>query len=111
MKCAKVSLCLVWALVVGQVDMVCMATLDMVDTDHSLAAPLMVGRVLHQNLAVPQGQEGEAEVSLEAEVGDILEAEVEDTQEVGGGYAMATAVLPSSSCCWKPVITIILAIL
>ena len=87
LKCAEVSLCLVWALVVGHVDTVCMATLNMVDTDHSLAVPLMVCRALHQNLAAPQGWEGEAEAegedSLEVEVGDILEVEVEDTQEVG----------------------------
>ena len=70
LKHAEVSLCLVQALVVGQVDTVRMTTLDTVDTDHSLAAPLMVGRVLHQNLAVPQGQEGEAE----AEAEDSLES-------------------------------------
>ena len=52
---------------------------------------LMRGLILtpHQNLAVPQGQDGEAEAeaeaedSLETEVGDTLEVEAEDTQKVG----------------------------
>ena len=43
---------MVWALVVGLKDMVCMATLDRVETDHNLlAAALVEGRAAQHNLA------------------------------------------------------------
>jgi hypothetical protein len=94
------------ALVVGLKDMVRMATLDRVETDHNLlAAALVEGRAAQHNLAARQGQEGEAEAedSLEAEVGDSLEVGAEDmpyyhvVQASTGSWPFVFMFLPSYS--------------